>query len=81
MQIKLSDTAIKQYQKLPASLKKKTDKQFGYLLSDFRHPSLHAKKYQGHDDLWQARIDNDCRFYFFVIEPSYIVVSIIKHPK
>ncbi len=81
MRIKLSDIAIKQYQKLSTVLQKKTDKQFEHLLSDFRHPSLHAKKYQDHNDLWQARIDADWRFYFFTVEPQCIIVSIIKHPK
>lgn len=81
MRIRLSDTAIRQYQKLTPALQKKTDKQFAHLLADIRHPSLHAKKYQGHDDLWQARIDKDWRFYFFIIEPNYIIVSVIKHPK
>ncbi len=79
--IKISHTAIKQYVSLPASLKKKADRQFEYLLSDIRHPSLHAKKYKGHEDLWQARIDKNWRFYFFVIDPDYIIVSIIVHPK
>lgn len=81
MRIKISETAILQYRKMSSKLQTKTDKQFSYLLSNFRHPSLHAKKYQSHADLWQARIDKDWRFYFFIIEPEYIIVSIIKHPK
>ncbi len=81
MRIQLSDTAIRQYLKLTPSLKNKTDKQFQYLLLDIRHPSLHAKKYRGQDDLWQARIDKDWRFYFIVVEPTYIIVSVIKHPR
>jgi mRNA-degrading endonuclease RelE of RelBE toxin-antitoxin system len=81
MRIRLSDGAIRQYQDLTPSLKKKADKQFEYLLLDIRHPSLHAKKYRGHDDLWQGRIDKDWRFYFIVVEPTYIIVSVIKHPK
>lgn len=81
MRIKIADTAIQQYLKLPPSLQKKADKQFAYLLSDFQHPSLHAKRYKGHDELWQARIDKEWRFYFFIVEPNFIIVSIIKHPK
>jgi mRNA-degrading endonuclease RelE of RelBE toxin-antitoxin system len=81
MRIKLSETAIKQYEKLSPGLRTKVDKQFTYLLNDVRHPSLHAKKYQGHTDLWQARIDRDWRFYFFIVEPHYVIVSVIKHPK
>ncbi len=81
MKIRLSETAITQYRALSVTLQKKADRQFEYLMEDIRHPSLHAKKYRGHDDLWQGRIDKDWRFYFFIIAPHYIIVSVIKHPK
>ena len=81
MRIRLTDPAFRQYQKLALSMKRKTDKQFEYLISDIRHPSLHAKKYKEDKDLWQARIDKDWRFYFYIIAPDYIIVSVIKHPK
>lgn len=81
MKIRLTASAQKQFRKLPVDLQKKTRKQFEYLLEDFRHPSLNAKKYQGGENLWQARIDKGYRFYFHVIEPDYIIISIINHPK
>ena len=81
MQIKLSNIAVKQYRKLSPELKRKTDNQLRYLLSDFRHPSLHSKKYNENTGLWQARVDRDWRFYFFIVEPHYIIISVIKHPK
>ncbi len=81
MKIRLTDKAVKQYQKLPKVLQVKADKQFDYLREDFRHPSLNAKKYQDSENLWQGRIDKGYRFYFYIIEPDYIIVSIINHPK
>lgn len=81
MKVRLTDRAIRQYQKLPKSIQQKADKQFGYLLLDLRHPSLHAKKYHEELALWQARIDKNYRFYFHIIEPNYVVVSVINHPK
>ncbi len=81
MKVRLSDKAVKQYEALPISLQKKTDKQFTYLVQDFRHPSLNAKRYKGSADVWQGRIDKGWRFYFHIIEPHYIIVSIISHPK
>ncbi len=81
MKIRLTDTAIKQYQKLPKAIQRKVDKQFGFLLQDVRHPSLHAKKYHEHLEIWQARIDKSYRFYFYIIEPHYVVISVINHPK
>lgn len=81
MEIRLTEGAAKQFKKLPHDLQKKTRKQFAYLLQDPRHPSLDVKMYQGIDDLWQAGIDKGYRFYFHIINPDYIIISIINHPK
>ena len=81
MKIRLADKAIKQYQKLPKDLQNKTDKQFAYLSENIKHPLLNIKKYQGFENVWQGRIDKGYRFYFHIIEPDYIIVSIINHPK
>ena len=81
MRVKLTAKAQKQFLDLPVVIQKKTRKQFGYLIKDFRHPSLNAKKYKGSGEVWQGRIDKNWRFYFFVIEPHYIIISIISHPK
>lgn len=81
MIIRLSDLAKGQYQQVSASLQKATDKQFLFLMSDVRHPSLHAKKYDEATGLWQARINKSWRFYFFIRGNAYYVVSIRKHPK
>jgi mRNA-degrading endonuclease RelE of RelBE toxin-antitoxin system len=81
MRVRLTQSAQKQFRNLPREIQKKTRKQFGYLVEDIRHPSLHAKKYQEGLNLWQGRIDKNWRFYFHIIEPHYIVISIIMHPK
>jgi len=81
MKIKLTAGAQKQFIHLPDDVRKKARKQFGYLLEDIHHPSLHTKKYQGELNLWQGRIDKGWRFYFHIIEPEYIIISIINHPK
>ena len=70
-----------QYQSLPEEKKAKFDKQLAYLLSNLRHPSLRAKKYDEARDIWQARVDDDYRFYFMIKEDTYTLLSIIPHPK
>ena len=80
MKIRLTDKAIKQYRKLPQKIRDKADKQFEFLLTNSKHPSLNVKKYQGYENLWQGRIDKSYRFYFHIIEPDYIIISIIIHP-
>lgn len=71
----------KQYQKLSKDRQAKFDKQLAFLLSNLRHPSLRAKKYDEAQDIWQARVDDDYRFYFKIQGDLYILLSIIPHPK
>ncbi|CAI4029783.1 hypothetical protein DNFV4_00201 [Nitrospira tepida] len=71
----------KQYQKLSKHRQAKFDKQLAFLLSNLRHPSLRAKKYDEAQDIWQARVDDDYRFYFKIQGDLYILLSIIPHPK
>jgi len=71
----------RQYQKLSEDRRVKFDKQLAFLLSNLRHPSLRAKKYDEANDIWQARVDDDFRFYFMIEGDTYILLSIIPHPK
>ena len=77
----ITKTAEKQYFKLPKKIQSLCDKQIDFLLEDYRHPSLNSKKYDKEINLWQARINKFYRFYFFIDEDRYIIVSIKKHPK
>ena len=81
MQIRFTGNAEKQLLALPVHIQKKARKQFIFLLTDIRHPSLGIKKYQGFEDLWQGRIDKSYRFYFHIMDPECIVISVINHPK
>lgn len=60
-------------------VKKKLKKQISYLVVDLRHPSLHAKKYDEAQDIWQARIDRGVRFYFSIEEDAYFLLDIKRH--
>lgn len=72
---------IRQYVALSEERKTKFDKQLGFLLSNLRHPSLRAKKYDEARDIWQARLDENYRFYFRIEGDTYRLLSIILHPK
>jgi mRNA-degrading endonuclease RelE of RelBE toxin-antitoxin system len=71
----------RQYQKLSEDRQVKFDQQLAFLLSNLRHPSLRAKKYDEANDIWQARVDDDYRFYSMIEGDTYILLSIIPHPK
>ena len=77
----LTKTAEKQCLKLPKKVQILFDKQIDFLLENYRHPSLNAKKYDDKLNLWQARINRVYRFYFIIQNDVYIIVSIKKHPK
>jgi hypothetical protein len=69
------------YKKAPKEIQRAFDKQSLLLLQNLRHPSLRAKKYDEGEDKWQARVTGDWRFYFRIVDGSYIVTEIISHPK
>ena len=61
--------------------KKKLKKQIKYLSLDIRHPSLHAKKFDEFQDIWQTRVDKSFRFYFSIDSDAYILLDVKRHPK
>jgi mRNA-degrading endonuclease RelE of RelBE toxin-antitoxin system len=72
---------VRNYSKAPKAIQRAFDKQLLLLLEDLHHPSLRAKKYDEGNNLWQARVNRDWRFYFIIEDDTYIVTSIIPHPK
>ena len=81
MQIVLSDRAIEALKDAPPNVRRAFEKQLRFLAAKLQHPSLHAKKYDEGRDLWQARVNKDWRFYFQIVDDTYIVVRIVPHPK
>jgi len=62
-------------------IREKLYKQVSLLQQNLLYPSLHAKKYKGATDTWQARVDKNVRFYFKIDGDTIILLSIKKHPK
>ena len=81
MKLRFTDRADKDYAGLSVIVRKAFAKQLEHLLSNPRHPSLRSKKFEGQDDLWQARVDRSWRFYFKIVNDEYVIVAIIAHPK
>lgn len=54
---------VRQLKKLPRVVEEKFYKQLAYLITDLRHPSLRAKKFDETQAIWQARVDDHFRFY------------------
>ncbi len=71
----------RKYARLPERVRRAFDKQSLFLVQNLHHPSLRAKKYDEAQDLWQARVNKNWRFYFFIQDDVYYIVDIIPHPK
>ena len=76
-----SDRSRKDYDSLPPIVRKAFDKQVRLLAGNLLHPSLHAKKYDEARDIWQARVNKDWRLYFAIDDDTYVIASIVPHPK
>lgn len=81
MKLLLARHFIEQYKKLPQKLQLKVDKQLSLLVFSLHHPSLRAKKYDEDNDIWQARVDKNYRFYFRIHKDIFEILSVISHPK
>ena len=82
MKVLFSDGFTKQFRKAPERVQKDFGKQLGHLLATPKHPSLRTKKFEeGTEGYFQARVNDDWRFYFKVEDDTYHMLRIISHPK
>ena len=81
MKVRLASRASHALQAAPPSVQKAFSKQISLLEINLRHPSLGAKKYDEANDLWQARVNRDWRFYFQIERGMIVVTSLRAHPK
>jgi mRNA interferase RelE/StbE len=81
MKIDYTDRVLDALEDAPLSVRKAFRKQLAYLAENLHHPSLRAKKYDEARDLWQARVTKDWRFYFKIVDDTYRLEDITKHPK
>ena len=81
MKIDFAPRAIDALESTPARIKKTFYKQLRLLEANLRHPSLRAKKYDEGKDWWQARVNDDWRFYFKIVDDTYVIQDVVKHPK
>jgi hypothetical protein len=65
----------------PLGVRKAFIKQAALLAGNLHHPSLRAKKYDETNDIWQARVNRDWRFYFMIVDDAYVILDVTPHPK
>jgi mRNA-degrading endonuclease RelE of RelBE toxin-antitoxin system len=70
MKVVLSDGAIKSLTDAPQNVQRAFEKQLRFLVDNLLYPSLHVKKYDESNDVWQARVNKDWRFYFTIADDT-----------
>jgi plasmid maintenance system killer protein len=81
MKISLKERALAALGDAEPAVQRAFIKQLNFLVRNLQHPSLHAKKYDEAKDRWQARVNDDWRFYFTIEDDAYVILDVIPHPK
>lgn len=81
MKAAYTQSALDALEDAPSNVRKAFFKQVKFLENGLAHPSLHAKKYDEANNIWQARINRDWRFYFTIESNRYVIHKLIPHPK
>ena len=69
----------KEFKRLSSAVKREAEKSIRLLGENFRYPSLHAKKMEGTENIWEARITKNYRFTFSIENDAYILRRIGTH--
>jgi len=79
MKIVRTDSFKKDYQQLPSQVQEIFEKKLRIFMNDIKHPSLRAKKMQGHENRWEGSITMFYRFTFEIHKDQYIFRRIGPH--
>lgn len=67
------------FRRLPERIKRRTEKALRLLVTDFRHPSLRARKVDRKREIWKANINGGWRFTFQVEGDFYLLRRVGSH--
>ena len=81
MKVAFTERALASFAGAQPAVQKAVIKQINFLAHNLQHPSLRAKKFDESEDLWQARVNDDWRFYFTIAGDTYTITNITAHPK
>ncbi len=76
MQLRYHPRIATQLADAPAAIRRAFDRKVEFLAQNLQHPSLHAKKYDEANDIWQARVTQGWRFYFHIEGDTYTILSV-----
>lgn len=84
MRILRTNQFKKDFQKMDEKIKRSTEKALHLLMANPRHPSLRVKKtsgvvLEGAQHVYEARITQDYRMLFLIVEDMYILLRCGRH--
>jgi len=79
MKIAFTVPFLNDYNGLSARLQEQADKQIDRLIENPNHPSLRAKKMEGHHSIWEARITKGYRMTFEIKNDTFLLRRIGTH--
>ena len=84
--IRYGERFLRDYAKTSPSIQKAFDKQARILLTDPRHRSLRAAKYETQEfapirEVWYARATLKWRFFYTIVGDTYWFLALREHPK
>ena len=68
----------KRYDNLPSSIQKQVDKQLGFLVTNFRHPSLKSSK-MGGENIFEARVSKGYRMRYQITGGIITLLTVGQH--
>lgn len=77
--LRVLSTFKKDYQKLPAEIQNKVDKQLMFLSENPGHPSLNLHPIRGTKGIWEGYVDHQYRFTFEIEEDFYVLRKVGPH--
>lgn len=78
MKLIITPEARKRLLRLPLNIQKKAEKQFSFLISDYRYPSLQTRK-MASEGVFEGRIDIHYRFIFQIEGEDIYILTIGPH--
>lgn len=69
----------KDFKSLPKEINQKLPKILERFSSDLRHPSLHVKKMEGTDDVWEMRVTDNYRITFQFLKEGVLLRRVGTH--
>lgn len=69
----------KAYKSLPNEVQSRVKNTLRMLAVNIRHPSLHVKKIQGTNGIWEARVSLDYRLTFQIVKDYFILRNVGHH--